>query len=164
MSVLHVCEWLEGTPTGVYVRESMYGFPILVAIHILTLTMSVGTLIWFDLRLAGVSMLRYPISKMYRRLMSWTLVGFCVMFISGALLFTGFATKAYGNVYFRIKLAAMVFAGINALFYHLVTERQIARWNQAARPPTAVRLAGIISIVLWASVVMAGRMMSYTMF
>ena len=86
------------------------------------------------------------------------------MFTSGALLFVGFATKAYANMYFRIKLSAIVFAGINALVYHLVTERQIARWNDAARPPAAVRLAGIISIVVWASVVMAGRMMSYTMF
>src|SRR5438477_367628 len=135
MSILSVCEWLENTPVGVSVRESMYGFPILVAIHILGLTASVGTLVWFDLRLAGVSMPRCPISSMYRRLMPWTLIGFSVMFISGALLFTGFATKAYGSVYFRLKMAAILLAGANALYYHLVTERRIARWNDAARPP-----------------------------
>src|SRR5437773_6403796 len=146
MSILSVCEWLENTPVGVVVRESLYGFPILAAIHILGLTVSVGTLVWFDLRLAGVSMLRCRISAMYPRLMPWTLVGFGVMFMSGALLFTGFATRAYGNAYFRIKLAAIVLAGMNALFYHLVTERRIADWNDAARPPLAVRCAGVISI------------------
>lgn len=164
MSILSACEWLENTWIGVLVRESMYGFPILVAIHILALTISVGTLIWFDLRLAGISMPRCPIASMYRRLMPWTLAGFCVMFISGALLFTGFATKAYANVYFRIKLAAIVLAGANALYYHLVTERRIARWNEAPRPPLPVRFAGITSIVVWAIVILAGRMMSYTMF
>lgn len=164
MSLLSVCEWLENTPVGVLVRESLYGFQILAGIHILGLTVSVGTLVWFDLRLAGVSMPRCPVSALYRRLMPWTLVGFGVMLISGALLFTGFATKAYGNVYFRLKLAAIVLAGVNALFYHLVTERRIARWNDAARPPTPARLAGVISIVVWTIVIMAGRMMSYTMF
>jgi hypothetical protein len=164
MSLLTFCEWLESTQVGVLVRESLYGFQILAGIHILGLTISAGTLVWLDLRLAGVSMPRYPVSALYRRLMPLTLVGFCVMFISGAVLFTGFATRAYGNVYFRIKLAAMVLAGVNALFYHLVTERRIARWNEAARPPLPARFAGVISIVVWAIVIMAGRMMSYTMF
>jgi hypothetical protein len=164
MSILRICEWLEATTVGVFVQESLYGFPILVAIHILGLTISVGTLLWFDLRLAGVSMPRFPISVLYRRLMPLTLAGFSVMFVSGAVLFTAFATKAYGNAYFRIKLAAILLAGLNALVYHFVTERRIADWDDAARPPLPVKCAGIISIVVWAIVIMAGRMMSYTMF
>jgi len=164
MTILSVCEWLESTAIGVLVRESLYGFQILAAIHILGLTVSVGTLVWFDLRLAGVSMPRCPVSSLYRRLIPWTLVGFSVMFITGALLFTGFATKAYGNVYFRIKLTAIVLAGVNALVYHRMTERRIAHWNDAARPPLPARLAGVISIVVWTIAIMAGRMMSYTMF
>jgi len=164
MSILAACEWLESTPVGALVRESLYGFPILVAVHILSLTLSVGTLVWFDLRLAGVSMRRYPVAPLYRRLMPWTFAGFVLMFISGLLLFTGFATKAYGNVYFRIKLAAIVLAGVNALCYHFLTERRIAHWNDAARPPLAARFAGVISIVVWTIAIMAGRMMSYTMF
>ena len=164
MSILSVCEWLESTEVGVLVRESLYGFPILAAIHILGLTVSVGTLVWFDLRLAGVSMPRCPVSSLYRRLIPWTLVGFGLMFLSGLLLFTGFATKAYGNVYFRIKLTAIVLAGVNALVYHRMTERRIAHWNDAARPPMPARLAGVISIVVWTIAIMAGRMMSYTMF
>jgi len=164
MSILSVCEWLESTEVGVLVRESLYGFPILAAIHILGLTVSVGTLVWFDLRLAGVTMPRCPVSSLYRRLIPWTLVGFGLMFLSGLLLFTGFATKAYGNVYFRIKLTAIVLAGVNALVYHRVTERRIAHWNDAARPPMPARLAGVISIVVWTIAIIAGRMMSYTMF
>jgi hypothetical protein len=164
MSLLTVCEWLENTQVGVLVRESLYGFQILVGIHILGLTLSAGTLVWLDLRLAGVSMPRYPVAALYRRLIPWTLAGFCLMFFSGAWLFTGFATRAYGNVYFRLKLAAIVLAGVNALFYHLVTERRIAHWNEAARPPLPARVAGLISIVVWTIVIMSGRMMSYTMF
>ena len=164
MSLLQVCEWLESTPVGVLVRESMWGFPILVAIHVLGLTSSVGTLVWFDLRLLGVSMPRCPVSEVYRRLMPWMVSGMIVMVITGGLLFVGYATKAYGNLYFRIKLATMLFAGVNALIFHLTTERRIARWNEAARPPLPARLAGLASLLLWAVVIMAGRMMSYTMF
>ena len=164
MSLLLLCQWLESTQVGLLVRESLYGFQILVATHILGLAFSVGTLVWFDLRLLGLSMPGCPVSKVYRRLMPWMLPGFAVMFISGALLFVGFATNAYGNVYFRLKVAAMLVAGLNAFLFHRTTERRIALWDSAARPPMAARLAGLISIVVWATVIVAGRMMSYTMF
>jgi hypothetical protein len=164
MSVLRMCEWIENTPIGIFVRESLYGFQILVAIHILGLAVSVGTLVWFDLRLLGVSMPTCPVSQVYRRLMPWMFTGFAVMFSTGGLLFAGFATSAYGNLYFRIKVLAILSAGLNATFFHRWTERRIARWDEGRRPPLAARLAGLISMVLWATVIMAGRMMSYTLF
>ena len=156
-------EWLEATPVGLMIRESLWGFPIVVAIHIMGLTLSIGTLVWFDLRLLGVSMQGHLASALYRRLMPWMFTGFAVMFISGFLLFAGFATAAYDNLYFRIKVAAMLLAAVNAFVYHRVTERRIAQWD-AGVPPTGARAAGLVSICVWAVVIVAGRMMSYTMF
>jgi hypothetical protein len=164
MSLLDICEWLEATPIGTVVRESVWGFPILVAIHILGLTLSVGTLVWFDLRLLGVCMRRMPVAEVYRRLAPWLLTGFVVMFASGLTIFIGFATAAYGNLYFRIKLVAILIAAVNALFYHFTAERTIARWNDTERPPFGARVAGLTSIAVWTVAILAGRMMSYTMF
>ena len=164
MSVVQVSEWLEATSVAVWIRESIYGFAIVVAIHILSLTLSVGTLVWFDLRLLGVAMLRVPVSQLYRRLMPWIVSGFTFMFVSGAILLVAFATSAYGNLYLRIKAAALLLAAVNALYYHWVTERHIAGWDEARRPSLPARAAGLISIVVWATVIVAGRMMSYTMF
>jgi hypothetical protein len=163
-SVLQLCEWLEATRVGLLVRESLYGFQIVVAIHILGLAFSVGTLVWFDLRLLGRSMPCCRVSEVYRRLAPWMLGGFAVMLVTGSLLFTGFATRAYGNLYFRLKMLAMLTAGVNALVYHAMTERRIAAWDSSTRPPMQVRLAGLVSIGAWTAVIMAGRMMSYTMF
>ena len=83
-----------------------------------------------------------------------------VLFNAGAALFIAFATTAYGNGYFRLKMAALTLAGANAVVFHF-----LARWS-GERPvsPAAMRVAGSISIVLWTAVILAGRMMSYTMF
>lgn len=162
--MLNILEWLERTPAGVLARESLWGFPILVGIHILGLTLSAGIVVWFDLRLLGVSMPSERVSRVYRHLMPWAFVGFAIMFTTGGLLLAGFATRAYVNVYFRIKIAALLLAGINALVYHRVTERRRAAWDRAARLPLAARAAGLISIALWVTVIMAGRMMAYTMY
>lgn len=162
--LLRAAQWLENTAVGSLVRESAWGFPIVVAVHLFGLILSVGVLVWFDLRLLGVSMYRCKVSDVYRRLMPWALTGFAVMFVSGAVLLTGYATSAYGNLYFRIKVAALALAGLNALVYHRVTERQIRTWDEARRPALPARLAGLFSIGLWLVVILAGRMMSYTMF
>jgi hypothetical protein len=86
------------------------------------------------------------------------------MFVSGGILLVAYATSAYGNIYFRIKAIALLLAGINAFFYHRVTERQIHRWDEARVPSVPARAAGLISILVWGVVIFAGRMMSYTMF
>ena len=52
----------------------------------------------------------------------------------------------------------------SALAFHALTQRGSTVWDAAPRPPAAVRLAGLASIVLWAVVILAGRMISYTMF
>jgi hypothetical protein len=164
VSPLDVAAWLEATSLSTWVRESRYGFAIVVAVHILGLAFSAGVVIWFDLRLLGVSMAGIPVSLLYRRLMPWLVAGFGIMFASGAVLLASFATAAYGNTYFWIKMTALVMAGVNAFVYHRVTERSAAAWDDHRRPPLPARIAGIVSVTIWASVIVAGRMMSYTMF
>jgi hypothetical protein len=164
MTILDVCQWLESTALATWVQESTYGFPIVVAVHILGLAFSVGTLLWVDVRMLGLGLRSLRVSEVYRSLAPWFLVGFVAMLASGATLFTAYATTAYSNGYFRIKVAAILLAGANALAFHFVTQRTSASWDAAPRPPLGVRAAGLVSIVLWAGVIFCGRMMSYTMF
>lgn len=161
---LTVPQWLEQTWVGLLVRESLWGFQIVVAIHIVSLAFSVGLLLWFDLRLLGVGLVRTRVSSLYRHVMPWASVAFVSMFATGAMLFTGFASNALANGYFRAKLLLLAAAAVNAVVYHRVTERGIAAWDDAPVPPRAARLAGLFSILIWASVILCGRMLSYTMF
>jgi hypothetical protein len=163
-TIFHLCQWLESTAVGVLVRESLWGFPILVAVHIIGLAFSAGIVVWLDLRLLGVSMRGVPVSSVYRRLMPWAFLGFAIMFTSGGMLVTGFATSAYRNPYFRVKAAALLLAGLNAFMYHVNVERSIALWDRSPSPPLLARMAGMISIALWATVILAGRLMSYTLY
>jgi hypothetical protein len=162
--MLQACHWIETTTIGTLVRESLYGFPILVTLHVLGLTLSVGTLLWFDLRLLGVALQGYAALRVYRRLIPWATAGFAIMILTGALLFCGYASAAYQNGFFRLKVASLILAAGNAAFYHVVTERSRASWDTDRRPPAAARAAGLISLVLWGTVIVCGRLMSYTMY
>ncbi len=164
MTLLELCEWLEGTAPAIFARESLYGFQLLVGFHLMGLVFSVGALLWLDLRMTGIALKGTRVSDLNRELAPWFIGGFIVMFGSGLVLFAGFATSAYGNTFFRIKLVAIALAGINALVFHFMTGRGTPAWDAAPLPPASVRLAGFGSLALWAIIIVSGRMMSYTMF
>lgn len=156
-------QWLEASAPAALIQTSLYGFVIAVAVHLLGLTLSVGTLLWVDLRMMGVALRSLPLRAVYRGLAPWFLFGFAVMLTSGAGLFAAFATAAYESFYFRIKMAAIALAAVNAIVFHFVIAR---REDDAAdaRPTLAVRAAGFTSLALWIVVILCGRMMSYTIF
>ncbi len=162
--MLDFATWLESTAPALFVRESLNGFQILVGIHLMGLIFSVGTLLWLDLRLAGLALRGTSIAMLNRQLMPWFATGFIVMIASGLVLFAGFATSAYANPFFLIKLAAILFAGINAWLFHRMLGRDVRTWDRDPVPPAPVRAAGIVSLALWTTVILCGRMMSYTMF
>jgi hypothetical protein len=159
MSLLDICKLLEQTTISTIVRES--AFPYVEGAHVLGLSLSVGTVMWFDLRLAGVAMRTRPVSEVFHELRTWMFTGFAVMFLTGGLLFAAHATKAYASGYFRAKLALLILAGVNTAIYHLSIDHRESEWGKAPVPPLRARVAGLVSLVLWFSVVAVGRLFAY---
>ena len=87
--------------------------------------------------------------------------GLIVMVASGALLFYAAPLLRYENVFFRLKMAALVLALLNAWFFHRTVYRRIADWDLDPVPPRYARMAGGLSLVLWIVIITAGRMMAY---
>ena len=162
MSLLEICQWLQDTDIGTQIRESIYFFPVIEGTHVIALGISVGAVLWWDLRLLGFTMPDKPISHMQANIFKWMMPGFVVMMITGILLFWCQAAKAYNSIFFRIKVIALILAGINILYFHLKTQKSQSEWDSAAIPPTNARLAGLFSILLWAIIIAAGRLMAYT--
>ena len=155
------CEWLASTPGSIALHESRYMFLIVLTVHVLTLTVFVGTALMIDLRLLGVTMKRVPASEVVGRLLPWSKAGLLVMVASGALLFYSAPLVRYDNLFFRFKMAMLVLAALNAWIFHVTVFRRVAEWDLDAVPPRAARLVGGLSLVLWAVIITAGRMMAY---
>jgi hypothetical protein len=128
---------------------------------VLALGLSVGTVLWFDLRLAGFSMRRHPVSEVFGSVRPWMFVGFLIMVATGILLFMGRAVDCYNSIYFRIKAALLLLALINVILFHTTIDRRRVSWDKDPIPPFQARMAGILSMVLWAGTIAAGRLMAY---
>lgn len=156
------CEWLAMTPGGTYIRESTWQFPTIEGTHVLALAVSVGLILWFDLRLVGWTMRHQPISEVFNGIYYWMVGGFALMTITGLLLFWAEADRAFPNIFFRLKVMGLLFAGLNILYFHLGTQRSQSDWDKSPIPPFRVRVAGLLSISMWTIVIAAGRLMAYT--
>ena len=163
MDLLAYSRWLEDTWWATAIRESGYVYPLVEGSHVMALALSVGAVLWFDLRLLGWTMRDDRVSDVFSQVQPWMFFGFAVMFVTGALLFAARATDAYESNYFRLKLALLVLGGINIALFHATVDRQRDQWDAAGRPPARARLAGGVSLVLWFAIIAVGRVMAYNL-
>jgi hypothetical protein len=164
MSLLRFCEWLAATPGSIALHESRYVFLIVLTVHVLTLCLLVGTAVIVDLRLLGLTLQRVAASEVLRRLLPWTAAGFLVMIASGALLFYAAPVLRYQNLFFRLKMATLVLIVANAWIFHRTVHRRVKDWDRDPVPPRGARLAGGVSLALWAIMITLGRMIPYQMY
>jgi hypothetical protein len=161
MTLLHLCQWLYATRLGTAIRESQFAFPIIESVHVMGITLLVGTVSIVDLRLLGVVLKREQVSKVVHQVLPLTWCGFVIMFISGFLLFWAKAEQCYGNSAFRIKLVLLLLAGLNPLIFHSTVYRSVAEWDEAQFTPRGAKLTGVLSLTLWSAIIIAGRAIAY---
>lgn len=164
MSLLPFLEWLASTPWSIALHESLYMYPLVESTHVLALTLFVGLATMLDLRLLGLAMRQVPVSEFLARVLPWTQAGFAVMLVTGMLLFYAIPVRNYQNIFFRIKVIMLILAGLNVWIFHTRTERTVAAWDLDAVPPKPARVAAVVSLVLWAGIVVSGRMIAYNWF
>ena len=164
MSLLGFCEWLAKTPWSIELHESIWAYPIVESVHVLSLCLFLGLTTMLDLRLLGVTMRGTPLSEVAGRLIPWATAGFVLMVASGALLFYAIPVRTFQNIFFRVKVAMLILSGLNAWFFHSTVYRRVAEWDLDPVPPKRARVAGGLSLALWAGIVVAGRMIAYNWF
>jgi hypothetical protein len=161
MFLLNICQWVDSTRLSAVIRRSDSLFATFDVIHTLGIVLVAGTIMLVDFRLLGLALRSVAIPELVARIVPWTLWGFGVMLVSGALLFSSEAVRMYNSPAFRFKLIALALAGINALIFHRTIYRDAASWDPESIAPPRARLAGLLSLVFWIATIAAGRAIAY---
>jgi uncharacterized membrane protein len=154
-------EWVQGTGPAIAIAESSWLFPTIETMHVLALTTVVGSIAMIDLRLIGAAQSQRSVIELTREVLPWTWIGFAIAVCSGSLMFASNAVKYFANVPIRIKMILLASAGINMLYFHLVTYRSARVWHMDAKIPRSGRIAGGVSLALWISIVTFGRWIGF---
>lgn len=163
MFLLEFCKWLQDTSLSVSIRESVLMFPLLEGGHLLGISVSAGTIAISDLRMMGLVLKKESASDVFHQLIPWVTAGFLVMVTTGTLLLISEPVKCYNSTWFRLKVLFLFLAGLNVLLFHSSKiYRDIHKWEWAVDPPRGAKLAGWISVLSWAIVIITGRTTAYS--
>lgn len=150
---------LAGFPQVASLMQTAWGWPIAESIHFVGLTLLFGSIAAWDLRLLGVA--RHVPMAAFHRLVPFALVGFAINATSGAFFLMTDADQYVYNPAFHLKMLCLLLAGVNALLFYLLMFRRVTRLGPGAGEPVFARLSGAVSLGLWITVIICGRMITF---
>jgi hypothetical protein len=152
---------LHETPFAAAIRESDALFPWIESVHVLALTLVVGSISIVDLRLLGLSSGNRSVASLSAEVLPFTWAAFVFAVLTGSALFTSHAIGYADNYQFRMKMLLLVLAGANMLVFHLIMGRDIGHWSDPGVTPWQGKIAGLISLLLWIGIVAFGRWIGF---
>jgi len=149
-------EWCDKTAIGQAIRDSRFLFPIIESIHLLALTVLLGTIVVVNLRLLGLVLTRLTPKALAHSLGPLTLWSLITMIATGSLLFVSEALKCYENPPFRYKMALLM----SAIVFQWTVARMVMRSSRGSgRLRSGV--TALLSLALWFGTGMAGRAIGF---
>ena len=161
MSVQSILESVQSSAVAEWMRDTNPAMQVVESTHVLAAVLVLGTVLIADLRLLGITDSQRAFTRIGRETLPLTWAAFAVAVVTGSLMFTTSAQTYFGNAAFQLKALALLAAGLNMLLFQLLTARGIAAWD-SGEPPRAARIAGVVSLLLWAAVVLLGRWIGFT--
>lgn len=149
---------LERLPWIVQLRTSIWVYPLVNTAHLLGISLLLGTILAFDVRLLGW---RRDVSAqaLARVLLPLARVGFVLAVLTGIGLFMVRASEYAYNPIFLAKMGVIALALLN-----LWLLRRTAGWSKlpaSGKTQPRVRFGGAMSAVLWMLVLLLGRLIGY---
>ncbi|HAO87335.1 MAG TPA: hypothetical protein DCX09_10490 [Gammaproteobacteria bacterium] len=150
---------LENTSLALWVGESLWAYPSLLACHIVGLAIVAGIFSMRDLKLLGF----FPTLDIaaFRHLLRLALLGFAINAISGFLLFSSQATYLATSIPFLSKLVCIAVGMSTALVLQSRLSFQLVSGLESASVDRATQLLAALSLSVWVGAIIAGRLIAY---
>src|SRR4029453_14357904 len=155
--------WLERTlrainPVAAFMH-SKWGWPAAESVHFLGLSLLIGCIGLFDLRLLGFAK-RIPIAALHR-LIPWGLAGYGINVVSGLAFLMTEPDQYIYNPAFQFKLLFMAVGGFNRTAFYLLACPRPPRPGGAAEAPRSARIIAATSLCMWIAVIVCGRLLTF---
>lgn len=141
--------------------ESVLAYPIVLSIHLTDIALFGGMILMTNLRLLGLTFNRVSITQMVTTLRPWKRLGGTIQIGTGLLLATCEATKYAPNPFFWAKMIILALIGVHAMVFRPIVYNRTEELDRSPATPTAVKVAAILSLVLWTAMFTMGRLIAY---
>jgi hypothetical protein len=136
-----------------------WAWPFLESLHFIGLTLLLGSIAAWDLRLAGLVKNVAPAA--FHKLVPLSVVGFLINVSTGVVFLMAEPDQYVYNPAFHFKVLCLMLAGLNIVLFYAISFRRVATLGAGEPVPVAARVSGIASLVLWMMVIVSGRLITF---
>jgi hypothetical protein len=159
MHMQALIDWLRQSALNEALMDSAWAWPLLEILHFMGLSLLLGALIVFDLRMCGL-FAAMPVTAL-RSLPRQMIAGFIINMTSGVLFFVGDPGRYAINIGFQVKMLLVLLAGINALWFMHKFGAALPGWQATGDVPRPARVLAMVSLLTWIGVLLLGRLIPY---
>lgn len=147
-------DWIEHTRHGTMIRDSIWQFAAIEAVHLLALAVIGGAVLIVDLRLLGWTLRRQPVKQIAGDAEPFLIGSLFMMLLTGYLLMASLAaSKYYVNLAFQLKMVFLLLA----IVFTFTVRRWLIYKDDEQISPAMARTVAVVSVLLWSGVGIMGR-------
>jgi hypothetical protein len=150
---------LEASAFSQSLRGASPLFMAVKAVHLTGIAVLLVSIVALDLRLLGLRR-SMPVRRLAARVLPWSAGAFLLIVPSGLMMFMAHPSILIADPVFALKFGLILAALVNAAVLHAGVFRGAAQWDVGAMPPPAARAAAALSLLLWCSVAVCGRLLA----
>jgi hypothetical protein len=156
-----IAHYLQNIDWLVEFSESVLAYPIVLSIHLTCIALFGGMILATDLRLLGLTFKSLTITEVVTSFRPWKRIGGTVMIAMGLLLAACEAEKYAPNPFFWSKMIILGLIGVHALIFRPLVYSKTEELDRSPVIPTKAKVAAILSLVLWTTMFVMGRLIAY---
>ena len=156
-----LCIWIDQTPLSQWMQVTNWVVPTVQTVHILAIAVVASSALMIDLRLIGVFWADRPmkdVSSRFLPLVWWPLL---ILLATGAIMIISEPARSLKNPAFQLKMLLLIAALIVTGVFQFLQRRNRGFGNLRSGPRAAAVTVAIVSMLLWASIIFAGRWIAY---
>jgi hypothetical protein len=161
MTLNQICQWIDQTALSQSIQAAGWVVPTVQTIHILAISVLASSALMIDLRLMGVFWANRPMQTVTARFLPLVWWPLPVLLATGLIMITAEPARSLKNPAFQLKMLLLIAALTVTLLFQLVRRRDASFGDGGAGARGIGVTLAIASILLWSSIIFAGRWIAY---
>ncbi len=151
--------WVRSTALSHFVLQHKWLWPTMETLHYFGLSLLLGTVGLFDLRVLGMAK-AIPPSTLHR-LVPLGVGAWLLNLATGIVFFSGFPDQYAYNHAFHFKLVFMAVAAVNVALFYSGPFAQVRAMGAGEDAPSRAKVMAGVSLTAWISVLVCGRLLTF---
>jgi hypothetical protein len=160
MTLTQICQSIDQTAFSQWLQSTPWVVPTVQTIHILAIAVVASSALMLDLRLIGVFWANRPVEAVKARFLPLVWWPVLLLLATGAIMIIAEPARSLKNPAFQLKMGLLIAALIVTWLFGFLHRRNAA-FGDASGPRAAAATLAIVSILLWSSIIFAGRWIAY---